>query len=98
MLDLKVNGDFLDNIGYTFEKNQFNDISKFWYIIFIGNSYFLKTKFFSVNFKELIIVYISLLPLFVVALDWGRWLYIFILLFIYNLYFLIQIRIKIPEI
>lgn len=76
MLDLKVNGDFLDNIGYTFERINLMTFLNFGILFFIGNSYFLKTKFFSVNFKELIIVYISLLPLFVVALDWGRWLYI----------------------
>ena len=98
MLDLKVNGDFLDNIGYTFERINLMTFLNFGILFFIGNSYFLKTKFFSVNFKELIIVYISLLPLFVVALDWGRGGCIFYSSVYLQFTFLIQIRIKIPEI
>jgi len=76
MLDLKVNGDFFDNIGYTFERINLMTFLNFGILFFIGNSYLLKTKLVSINFKELIVVFISLLPLFVVALDWGRWLFI----------------------
>ena len=40
MLDLKVNGDFLDNIGYTFERINLMTFLNFGILFFIGNSYF----------------------------------------------------------
>ncbi len=76
MIDFKMNASFLDNIQYTF--SNLNNFTFLNYIILflLANFYIVKTKFFIENKRELFIIYLSFLPLFIIALDWGRWIYI----------------------
>ena len=40
------------------------------------NFYIFNTNYFKTKIKGILILYISFLPLFILALDWGRWQHI----------------------
>jgi hypothetical protein len=73
LLDLKINDGVLLNIEYT--KNNLNLATVLNYsIIFLFiNFYIVKTKYFNRFFKQTLAIYLSFIPLFILALDWGRW-------------------------
>ena len=82
MLDFKLNASLVQTIEYTFSNLTPFTLLNYLALFLLANSYIFKTKFFVDNKKELILIYLSFTPLFVIALDWGRWLYI--LFFVYS--------------
>lgn len=46
------------------------------YFILILAPFFIK-NFIDLAFSKIILIFIQILPLFVIAIDWGRWLFIF---------------------
>ena len=87
MIEFKLNASYLDTVQYTFSNLTSYTFINYLVLFLIANLYLFKTDFFLENKKELSLIYFLFLPLFVTALDWGRWLYIFIFLLVYYLYF-----------
>lgn len=76
MIEFKLNASYLDTVQYTFSNLTSYTFINYLVLFLIANLYLFKTNFFLENKKELSLIYFLFLPLFVTALDWGRWLYI----------------------
>ena len=91
MIEFKLNASYLDTVQYTFSNLTSYTFINYLVLFLIANLYLFKTNFFLENKKELSLIYFLFLPLFVTALDWGRWLYILFFACILSL-FLCQIK------
>jgi len=78
LFDLKMNGGIFENISYTFNNLNFMTILNYLIIFLFINLYIFSTNYFTNKLKGVLILYISFLPLFILALDWGRWIHILI--------------------
>ena len=78
MLEFKNNASFLENIRFTISFINLNIIAGYIILWVIGLVYILKTQYFLKFYKDFIILIILHIPLFLLAIDWGRWIHMFL--------------------
>ena len=76
LLDLRVNGGVFETISYTITNFNFMTFLNYFIVFLIINLYVFRTDYFKNKLKGILVLYISFLPLFILALDWGRWIHI----------------------
>ena len=78
MLEFKNNASFIENIRFTSSFINLNIVAGYIILWVIGFFYILKTQYFNKFYKEFLILIILHTPLFVIAIDWGRWIHMFL--------------------
>ena len=76
LLNLKVNDGVFENIAYTISNANLITFVNYFIIFVFINLYIFNMNYFKKYLKTVLVLYASFLPLFVLALDWGRWMHI----------------------
>lgn len=78
MLEFKNNASFLENIRFTSTFINLNIVIGYIILWIVGFFYILDTPYFHKFYKDFLVLIILHTPLFLIAIDWGRWIHMFL--------------------